>query len=144
MMDKYLAFVREATLASIRDERAFQDEKFGKVQDRNVPSFDEQSLSVTNGLPRPAVYGIPGEALAKMMCDTAFKEGRGDIMRILVEEVAEILGAAGDEDKMRDELKQVAAVCVFWIETLAFRKKMGEPFVYFDDIQTEVSSGRAE
>lgn len=55
--------------------------------------------------------------------DAAFTKGRGSWAHILIEEVAEVLEAAGDDEHLRNELEQVAAVCVQWMQAIDRRRK---------------------
>lgn len=59
--------------------------------------------------------------IRKEECDTADKEHRLTFLRILEEEVSEAF-AEMDVVKLREELIQVAAVAVCWIESIDRRK----------------------
>ena len=54
---------------------------------------------------------------ARDTCDQAFKRSEGTYAHILWEEFAEAMECT-DKDKLRDELIQVAAVAVAWVEKL--------------------------
>lgn len=54
---------------------------------------------------------------ARKDCESAFEEGRGTWRHILIEEVAEA-EAESDVWRLREELIQVAAVAVAWIEAI--------------------------
>lgn len=105
-------------LDEIRAERAQQDSKWG-VQDHpsisgaltNIPEFADD-LRI-----RARYYGVPEEDAAKNLCETAFKLAAGSYGHIAVEEMAEVIGAANDQDR-RGELVQLAAVCAAWIESI--------------------------
>lgn len=89
-------------LAQVAIERKHQDAKWGE---QNHP----------NGT------GGPGRAQdaenARRECKRQFAEGTGTWLDILEEEVAEAY-AEVDQDKLRTELVQVAAVAVAWIEAI--------------------------
>ena len=97
-------------LADVSHERRMQDAKWGPI--------DEKMLTIPNGTGR-SVQIVEAE-IAKSLCETAFREGRGSFALILLEEVAEAM-AESDEAKLRAELTQVAAVAVKWIEVLGRR-----------------------
>ncbi|WP_236738615.1 hypothetical protein [Mycobacteroides abscessus] len=63
-------------------------------------------------------YELPSASRAKFMCEDAFKKGEGTYAHILVEEVSEAIEAATLGQGLRDELIQVAAVAVAWVEKL--------------------------
>lgn len=88
----------------IREERKHQDKKWGP---QNHPSFTEWAQG----------YGIPTENEAKVACDAAFAEGHGTWSHILIEELAEAVFAK-TEEKRKEELIQVAAVAIAWIESI--------------------------
>lgn len=66
-------------------------------------------------------YTIAHEDAAKESCERAFAEGRGTWAHILVEEVAEALGAPTEVD-LREELVQVAAVAIQWVRCIDRRQ----------------------
>lgn len=94
-------------------ERQRQDEKWGE---QNHPDFWPTKLPQTAEL-RATYYGVPQEGLAKHNCELAFAAGRGSWADILVEEVSEAIGAPHVE-ALREELVQVAAVAVKWVEAI--------------------------
>ena len=103
-----------AVLSEVHDERMRQDAKWS-VQDH--PDFRP-------GLPRAAraaYYGVPFEEAAKYACEAAFQRGGGSFADILIEEVSEAINAT-DEKALREELVQVAATAVKWIEAIDRRK----------------------
>lgn len=59
--------------------------------------------------------------LARARCERAFNEGVGTWRHILNEEVTEAF-AESDTEKLREELVQVAAVTVAWIEAIDRRE----------------------
>jgi len=90
-------------LQEVLRERLRQDEKWGE---QNWPDVDDRILAYT-----------VNEQTAKSMCDSAFKDGTGTYSHILHEEFIEALSAP-DQDHLREELVQVAAVAVAWIEKI--------------------------
>jgi hypothetical protein len=88
----------------IREERERQDKKWGP---QNHPSFTEWAQG----------YGIPTEDEAEVNCDAAFALGHGTWSHILIEELAEAVFAK-TEEKRKEELIQVAAVAIAWIESI--------------------------
>lgn len=62
--------------------------------------------------------------LAKESCETAFAAGRGTWLDILLEEVMEA-SAEEDEDKLKVELIQVAAVAESWVAAIDRRQARG-------------------
>lgn len=94
-------------------ERQRQDEKWGE---QNHPDFWPTKLPQTAEL-RATYYGVPQEGLAKHNCELAFAAGRGSWADILVDEVSEAIGAPNVE-ALREELVQVAAVAVKWVEAI--------------------------
>ena len=90
-------------LKRIEDERIRQDKKWGK---QDHPSFDENEH-----------YAIPKEVQAKAICEFAAEHGRVTWSHILSEEVSEAVYAKTDEKRI-EELIQVAAVAVAWVESL--------------------------
>lgn len=96
----------------IRVERQRQIAKFGDQS--HLPDFSEHLWCRTNDLV------LSNSFQARMVCDKAFKEGRGSYLHIFAEEVCEAADEAqrGDEAALVEELIQVAAVCVAWLEKL--------------------------
>jgi hypothetical protein len=63
-------------------------------------------------------YGIlRDENYFKALCESAASNGRLTYAHIMLEEMAEVVDADGDE-KRREELVQLAAVCASWIEAI--------------------------
>lgn len=83
-------------------ERIRQDEKWGE---QNHPD------GTGNALQRRAAED------SRYVCQRNFQRGEGTWHDILLEEVAEAF-AESDKSKLRDELIQVAAVAVAWVEKL--------------------------
>lgn len=101
-------------LIDITEERERQDAKFG-------PQRHQDSAIQDAGL-AAYWYGIPTEHVAKANTDRRFAFGSGTWADILVEEVAEVVAAVYKTPAdLREELVQVAAVAVAWIEDLDSR-----------------------
>ncbi len=99
---------RLSILGEIDYERDRQDAKHGPIQ--NLPdgtSFQD--------------WGVI-EAAAKAIYEAASRKGAVTWRDVLMEEVAEAF-ATDDPTALREELVQVAAVCVKWIEAIDRRAK---------------------
>lgn len=95
------------TLFEVADEMDRQVKLFG-VQDHLpsiVPNYN---------------YGILPEHQAKEVCDRRKEASSLSWVDILIEEVAEVVAAAfqGSDLQVREELIQVAAVAMSWVECL--------------------------
>ena len=66
-------------------------------------------------------YGIPSERAAKLLCESAAKQGKVTWAHIALEEFAEAL-TASTEAKRKEELVQLAAVIVAWIDCIERKK----------------------
>lgn len=99
----------ETVYDKIKKERDRQDAKWGP---QDHPSFTEWAQG----------YGIPSENDAKVACDAAFGVGQGTWSHILIEELAEAV-FADNEQKRKEELIQVAAVAIAWIESIERNEK---------------------
>lgn len=109
-------------LAEVNAERVRQDAKWGE---QNHPDVDpHMAEEYTPAIVAHTVYGIPAADTAKRLCDEAAKAGECTWAHILVEEVAEAVDAACqvqkgvDIDALRNEILQVAAVAVSWVEAI--------------------------
>lgn len=102
-------------VTDVLDERKRQDSKWG-VQSH--PDAPPPPYPVTHTL------GIPSAAVARTMCQQAFKHGRGSWGHILNEEHSEVHEEAGKSDPatLRTELIQLAAVALAWVEDLDRRE----------------------
>lgn len=99
-------------LSEVYQERVRQDAKWGE---QNHPDFDPEVTA-----------HIPSETKAKELCDNAFVKGYGTYSHILLEEFVEAIQVAEyNKDLLREELVQVAAVAVSWIEKLDRDKLAG-------------------
>lgn len=94
-------------LQDILVERFNQFRKWGE---QNHPSFPADVLA------DPETWQKM-EEFAKRICNAAEKQGKLSWMDILTEEIHEAY-AAKDNAKLREELIQVAAVAVAWIDCL--------------------------
>lgn len=107
----------ENIFEEIRIERQKQNEKWGE---QNHPCLDQVLLKRQGGCNPQRMceeYEIPSEARAKQMCDSAFTKNQGTYAHIAVEEMSEVVSAF-DIHKRREELVQLTAVCVAWIEKI--------------------------
>lgn len=96
-----------AVLAEVAAERARQDAKWGS--DRTLPD---------------GTGWLAQKARARRLrerCDQNFEQGNGTWADVLGEEAAEAL-AETDQEALRNELIQVAAVAVCWVQALDARK----------------------
>ena len=108
----------------IRAERERQDARWG-VQDH--PDLDPV-LTERRGGATPERHAqhleIPTAGFSKTLCARAAEFGHTNWSVILVEELAEVVDAAARRDTagLRDELVQVAAVAVAWLEAIDRRE----------------------
>ena len=84
--------------------------QFRKWGEQNHPSFPAEVLNDPESWRKM-------EEWARRICDSAAKQGVLTWMDILTEEIHEAY-AAKDNAKLREELIQVAAVAVAWIDSL--------------------------
>lgn len=103
----------KSVLEEIAKERQRQDDKWGE---QNHPSVDHK-LKARGPERLCEEYEIPSESRAKFMCDLADERKELTWAHIAVEELSEVV-AAPDEQKRREELVQLAAVVVAWIERI--------------------------
>lgn len=110
---------RVSVCVEILKERTRQDSKWGA--DRDHPSIS-LVLDVTHATEarKCAEYGIPSPALARHECDQAGTNVTW--AHIAVEEMSEAVGASTEAGR-REELVQLAAVCVAWIESIDRRNQ---------------------
>ncbi|WEU67386.1 hypothetical protein [Xanthomonas phage JGB6] len=101
-------------LPEILRERDRQDAKFGP---QDHPSFDE--VPHAEKLAREVAADAARDA-----CAEAFSAGRGTWQNVLLEEVYEAMAEVDDDTKLEEELIQIAAVAVAWVESL--RRKRAE------------------
>lgn len=123
---------------AVAGERSRQDRKWG-LQDH--PSLDPVILARAHGpadrIPERMAqeYEIPSEARAKFLCSAAAEKSQLTFAHILVEEVAEAIACLRDEQAMRGELIQVAAVAIAWIEAIDRRAGAGNAATHADACQ---------
>lgn len=104
-------------LVELFNERQRQDKKWGQ---QNHPCLNQDLLNSKGGcvpLQMTMYYEIPSEKRAKLMCDSTFKNNKGTYAHIALEELSEAISAF-DVIKRREELVQLAAVTVAWIEKI--------------------------
>lgn len=99
----------------VEDERERQNMKWG------VQNHPDRSVICREG--RLDFYDISTADHLRHMCEFRMKKGYGAWPDILLEEVAEAIEAAinGDTNNLKEELIQVAAVCVQWVECIERR-----------------------
>lgn len=97
-------------LFAVEKERFAQDEKWGKQDHPDIPEW--------MGDPDNGAFHMPTATDARRRCEKSFNDGFPNWSEILIEEVAEALEEVGDDVKLREELVQVAAVTVAWIEAI--------------------------
>lgn len=105
-------------LDEIAAERGRQEAKWGE---QNHPSLCQVLLRRVGGCSADRMaeeYEIPTESRAKQLIDTAVDRGECTYAHILLEEVCEAVACLDDERRIREELVQVAAVAVAWIQCI--------------------------
>jgi hypothetical protein len=108
----------EETLAELR--RAWM--KFG-LQNRpsfaaHLPErFHDSQMGTWQSEVRNRYYDIPSEREAKAACNMRFAAETGTWADIFLEEMAEAFGGQ-DQDEVRTELVQVAAMALAWVATI--------------------------
>lgn len=101
----------------IQAERQRQNKKWGE---QNHSCLNQKLLNTENDCTPEKMcehYEIPSENRAKFMCDIAFENGNGTYAEIAIEEMSEIVSEF-DPIKRREEIIQLAAVCVAWVEKI--------------------------
>jgi len=88
-------------------ERLRQISKWGE---QNHPDF------------REGYYFVPSAEAAKQQCDTRFAVGDPNWGDILLEEVAEAFEERNNEENLRTELVQIAAVALSWVDAIDRRR----------------------
>lgn len=104
--------LRLKVLREVDTERNLQDAAWGEQNHANGTGGDE--VDDIDGDLKP--WAVQAD-LAKRMCEYHRGNGRMTYLDVLREEVYEAF-AESDEVKLRDELLQVAAVAVLWVEKL--------------------------
>ena len=111
-----------SAIEDIINERIRQDQKWGQQDHPDLHPF----FGPNTGKWVSFLLDVPTANEARNMCEAGFSRGRGDWAHVLLEEVAEAFDAIGQEDTehLREELVQVAAVAVAWVEALDRRKNL--------------------
>ncbi len=109
-------YIIDPILEEVKQERIRQDLKWGE---QNHPSVD---LTLNSRHPYPSdrmceEYEIPTESRAKFLCENSFTDNHGTWAHILVEEVSETISSPNEELR-REELIQLIAVAVAWVESI--------------------------
>lgn len=108
---------RARIFAAIAGERARQDEKWGPVV--RHPNVDPVLAQV--GSDHQQICGdleIPTADRAKFLCEEARAADRLSFAAFTLEEFCEAIEVHDDEERLREELVQVAACVVKWLEAL--------------------------
>lgn len=101
----------------IDDERARQDAKWGPV--RRQPHVDP--VLAARGADHTRIcqeHEIPTATRAKFLCEIAQQRGECSFAHVVIEELCEAVEKCQDEPALREELIQLAACVVKWIESL--------------------------
>lgn len=114
---------RREVLEEVSQERYKQNAKWGE---QNHPDLDPVLLNREGGCSPSRMaehYEIPSANRARTLCDMAAQKEELTWAHILIEEVAEVVGTNGDVEELREELVQVAAVAVAWIQAIDRRSE---------------------
>lgn len=104
-------------LKQVIEERKRQDEKWGE---QNWPCLDQVLLNREGGCTPQRMcenYEIPSQDRAKFVTDKRAVEKSLTYADIALEEFSEVVSEF-DPEKRREELIQLTAVCVAWIEKI--------------------------
>ncbi len=104
-------------ITDVENEMQRQFEKWGE---QNHPDHDPVLTGRAGGVTGQRLaqhHEIASAVRAKYLCHVAEKRGKLTWSHILVEEVAEAIEEQ-DPERLREELVQVAAVAVSWIEAI--------------------------
>lgn len=115
-------YLRMQIFYEIEGERGNQDKKWGQ---QDHPSLDRVLLDRPGSCNPERMaehYEIPSENRGKFLCDNSFHWKQGTYAHILIEELCEVVACLDDEVAMREELVQLAAVAVAWIECIDRKK----------------------
>lgn len=104
----------EKIFNEIKAEREKQELKWGE---QNHPILDPKLLHRS---PQRMCegYEIPSESRARNLCEINHSRGTGTYMHILIEEISEAASCGSNNENLRKELIQCAAVLVAMIESL--------------------------
>lgn len=123
----------KSVLAQIHGERVRQDAKWGEQNHPDLkPGLLAEAREDYDGSVDLDVvcdyYGLPFPEEAKARTDGDAHMGAGSWVAIAVEELVEAVEAAanGDEDALRTEVVQLAAVCVSWVQAIDRRRARRE------------------
>jgi hypothetical protein len=119
--DAAVDLVTNPVLREVVAERARQDAKWGE---QNHPDLSPYAQKPWVHGPATYFYGLPPVEQAKQLTDADAAGGSCSWARIALEELTEAIDAAdqGDEDAVRTEVIQLAAVCVQWAQAIDRRK----------------------
>ena len=109
---------RAEILMDVVEERDRQNARWGE---QNHPDGTGPDKAITTP---DAFYGAQMAEQAREICEAKFNYGAGTWQHILQEEVCEAYAATGDA--LRNELIQVAAVAVAWVEAIDRRNAAPE------------------
>lgn len=112
----------EHILQEIVNERIRQDQKWGK---QNHPSVDVVLENRDGGCTPERMceeFEIPSEDRARQMCEIHAKRKDLTWTHIVVEELSEAVSCKNDAER-RQELVQLAACVVAWIENIDEKNK---------------------
>lgn len=112
---------RDKIIYDFLAERQKQNEKWGE---QNHPSVDPVLTERPGGCTPERMceeYELPSESRAKSSCNIATKNGKLTFAHIIVEELCEAVSAPDDETR-REELVQLGACVMQWIEAIDRRK----------------------
>lgn len=98
-------------------ERARQDARWGVQDHPNVFTPEQPRLRCIL-----SYHDLPATDSARTICDLRHKQGIGSWADIAVEEMCEAVEKGDDDVACREELVQLAAVVVAWIECIDRRK----------------------
>lgn len=112
----------DRVLDEVIDERARQDRRWGEQNHPNVPKWTKPVWDSGASYDPIAEYESEAETW-KRINDSRVANGNLAWDGILLEEVYEALAECGDDEKLREELVQVAAVAVAWIEAIDRRNQ---------------------
>lgn len=107
---------RKRVLREIGDERLRQIAKWGEQSHPDGTSPGAAPFRHTD-VNLDLRTGVEVANILRRRCDKRFRDGIGTWLDILLEEVGEAL-AEDEPEKLREELLQVAAVAVAWVEAI--------------------------
>ncbi len=120
MRSTFSQTLTERVLDRVHAERVRQIEKWGH---QHHPDFAGNLKN--NPLQRVNLHNLKYPDHYKAACDLAFENDKGTWAHIFMEEVGEVFGTRTKEE-LSEELIQVAAVCVSWVEDLDTREETND------------------